>query len=58
MSRNQIKKNISHQGGVLSFLASLESKVLPMLAKGLAGGFISGVADQVLGNKKRWIVSV
>ena len=23
-----------------------------MLAKGLAGGFMSGVADQVLGNKK------
>ena len=52
MSRNQIEKNISHQGGFLSFLAGLASKALPMLAKGLAGGFMSGVADQVLGNKK------
>ena len=49
LSRNQIKKNISHQGGFLSFLASLASKALPMLAKGLAGGFMSGAADQVLG---------
>ena len=49
MSKYQIKKNISHQGGFLSFLAGLASKALPMLAKGLAGGFMSGVADQVLG---------
>ena len=52
MSKNQIQKNISHQGGFLSFLASLASKALPMLAKGLAGGFMTGVADQVLGKKK------
>ena len=52
MSKHQIQKNISHQGGFLSFLAGLASKALPMLAKGLAGGFMSGVADQVLGNKK------
>ena len=52
MSKHQIEKNISHQGGFLSFLAGLASKALPMLAKGLAGGFMSGVADQVLGNKK------
>ena len=52
MSKHQIKKNISHQGGFLSFLAGLASKALPMLAKGLAGGFMSGVADQVLGKKK------
>ena len=51
LSKNQIKKNISHQGGFLSFLASLASKALPMLAKGLAGGFMTGVADQVLGKK-------
>ena len=49
MSKHQIEKNISHQGGFLSFLAGLASKALPMLAKGLAGGFMSGVADQVLG---------
>ena len=52
LSKHQIQKNISHQGGFLSFLAGLASKALPMLAKGLAGGFMSGVADQVLGNKK------
>ena len=49
LSKNQIKKNISHQGGFLSFLASLASKALPILAKGLATGFASGAADQVLG---------
>ena len=52
MSKHQVEKNISHEGGFLSFLASLASKALPMLAKGLAGGFMTGVADQVLGNKK------
>ena len=48
MSRSQVKKNISHQGGFLSFLASLASKALPILARGLASGFASGAADQVL----------
>ena len=43
LSKHQIEKNISHQGGFLSFLASLASKALPMLAKGLAGRFMSGV---------------
>ena len=50
MSKSQIKKNLAHQGGFLSFLASLASKALPMLVKGLASGFVSGAADQVLGN--------
>ena len=49
MSKSQIKKNLAHQGGFLSFLASLASKALPMLVKGLASGFVSGAADQVLG---------
>ena len=49
-SKNQVKKNISHQGGFLSFLASLASKALPMLAKGLATGFMSGASKQVLGD--------
>ena len=49
MSKSQIKKNLVHQGGFLSFLASLASKALPMLVKGLASGFVSGAADQVLG---------
>lgn len=50
-SRQQVKKNMMHQGGFLSFLASLASKALPMLAKGLASGFLSGASDQVLGKK-------
>ena len=49
MSKRQIERNISHRGGFLSFLASLASKALPILAKGLATGFASGAADQVLG---------
>ena len=49
MSKSQIKKNLAHQGGFLSFLASLASKALPMLVKGLASGFVSGAAYQVLG---------
>ena len=49
MSKTQIKKNLAHQGGFLGFLASLASKAIPMLAKGLASGFMSGAADQVLG---------
>ena len=40
MSKHQIKKNISHRGCFLSFLTGLASKALPMLAKGLAGGFM------------------
>ena len=49
MSRKQIEKNLTHQGGFLGFLASLASKALPMLAKGLATGLVSGAAEQVLG---------
>ena len=49
-SKQQVKKNISHQGGFLSFLASLASKALPILVKGLASGFMSGASKQVLGD--------
>ena len=45
MSRNQIQKNIKHQGGFLSFLAGLASKALPALAKGVATGLLSGAVD-------------
>ena len=51
LSKYQIQKNISHQGGFLSFLTVLASKALPMLAKCLAGGFMTGIADQVLRKK-------
>lgn len=49
-SKNQVEKNISHQGGFLSFLANLASKALPVLAKGIASGFLSGASQQVLGD--------
>ena len=47
-SRNQVKKNMMHQGGFLSFLSGLASRALPVLAKGLAKGFLSGAANGVL----------
>ena len=49
LSKNQIKKNLAHEGGFLSFLARLASKALPSLAKGLASGFVSGASNEVLG---------
>ena len=49
LSKNQIKKNLTHEGGFLSFLARLASKALPSLAKGLASGFVSGASNEVLG---------
>ena len=48
MSRSQVKKNITYEGGFLGFLASLASKALPMLAKGLATGLISGAAHKMI----------
>ena len=49
LSKNQIKKNLAHEGGFLGFLARLASKALPSLAKGLASGFVSGASNEVLG---------
>ena len=49
LSKNQIKKNLAHEGGFLSFLARLASKALRSLAKGLASGFVSGASNEVLG---------
>ena len=43
MSQRQVQKNVSHSGGILGFLASLASRALPALAKGVATGLISGV---------------
>ena len=48
MSKQQVKKNIAHEGGFLGFLAGLASKVLPLLAKGLATGLISGAAHKMI----------
>ncbi len=45
MSRNQIEKNRTYQGGFLSLLSGLASRALPALAKGLASGLLSGVLN-------------
>ena len=49
MSKQQVEKNLSHPGGILGFLASLASRALPALARGLATGLISGVGNQISG---------
>ena len=50
MSKQQVEKNRSHLGGILGFLASLASRALPALAKGVATGLLSGAAEQLTGN--------
>ena len=47
MSGQQVAKNVSHHGGILGFLASLASRVLPALAKGAAAGLLSGALEQM-----------
>jgi len=47
MSQRQVQKNVSHSGGILGFLASLASRALPALAKGVATGLISGVGKEI-----------
>ena len=47
MSERQVQKNMSHSGGILGFLASLASRALPALAKGVATGLISGVGKEI-----------
>ena len=47
MSERQVKKNMSHTGGILGFLASLASRALPALAKGVVTGLISGVGKEI-----------
>ena len=50
MSWQQVEKNRSHLGGILGFLASLASRALPALAKGVATGVLSSAAEQLGGN--------
>lgn len=45
MSKHQVEKNLSHSGGILGFLAGLASKALPILAKGVATGLLSGAVE-------------
>ena len=48
MSQLQLKKNRSHPGGFLGFLASLAARALPALAKGIATGALGGAAEQFM----------
>ena len=41
-SRKQVQANIKHEGGFLSAIMSVASKVLPTLLTGLASGLIGG----------------
>ncbi len=48
MSKKQVRANLSHTGGFLSFLASLASKALPVILGGLTSGLLSGVAEKAI----------
>ena len=52
MSQRQVQKNVSHSGGIIGFLASLASRALPALAKGVATGLISGVGKEIASGDK------
>ena len=47
-SPKQVKANVQHEGGFLSAIMSIASKVLPTLLTGLASGLISGVAEKAI----------
>ena len=53
MRRKQIDANTKHEGGFLSLLAGLASKVLPVLLGGLASGVISGGIERAITSKKK-----
>ena len=47
-SRKQLRANIHHEGGFLSALMAMASKVLPTLLTGLASGVIGGLAEKAI----------
>ena len=47
-SRRQIRANVQHEGGFLSAILSVASKVLPTLLTGLASGLIGGLAEKAI----------
>ena len=47
-SRKQVQANVQHEGGFLSAIMSVASKVLPTLLTGLASGLISGLAEKAI----------
>ena len=47
-SRKQVRANVEHEGGFLSAIMSVASKVLPTLLTGLASGLIGGLAEKAI----------
>lgn len=47
-SRRQVQANVRHEGGFLSAIMSVASKVLPTLLTGLASGLIGGLAEKAI----------
>ena len=47
-SRQQVRANVEHEGGFLSAIMSVASKVLPTLLTGLASGLIGGLAEKAI----------
>ena len=47
-SRRQVRANVKHEGGFLTALMSMASKVLPTLLTGLASGVIGGLAEKAI----------
>ena len=47
-SRRQVRANVKHEGGFLSALAAMATKVLPTLLTGLASGVIGGLAEKAI----------
>ena len=47
-SRRQLRANIHHEGGFLSALMGMATKVLPTLLTGLASGVIGGLAEKAI----------
>ena len=47
-SRKQVRANVQHEGGFLSAIMSMASKVLPTLLTGLASGLIGGLAERAV----------
>ena len=47
-SKKQVRANVMHEGGFLSAIMSVASKVLPTLLTGLASGVIGGLAEKAI----------
>ena len=52
-SRKQVQANIKHEGGFLSAIMSVASKVLPTLLTGLASGLIGGLAEKAISKSRK-----